>query len=1018
MRAALVVCLFGIVLFAFLAATGGAAAQEEQVAMDRDGGELRIAVDAAEFDTDPGNATLDLRIEGESATVDGSVEEGDRYVFRYPLSSMADRLDYRHPTGNVTIEAPVSETLTVDLRTFEFGSDSGSADGFFRFEASTLGVDSTQIPVSVTAGGETAEIDASLEVDANGSTLLLDPQPLAGSVPLVAERVELRVFPDDPTVAATHDPVRLTEIAHTTIDVGDELTVTHPLVFDGIEYGIAVETTTPDGHYTTYVDGVRDDGAGELGLPATLVFADSTTITVAQEGVELVDGRELTDAELTPDRVDATVDDSGRVTLAEPIPGTIQSVWIDDGDRIWQASTVEATDDGFTIDGGTVDSDGSYRLLVVTDTGIVRAVATGDPATAVGAGTTSLALAAVAGGVGAGAGALLILVTARLLRGSSMRGGIVRSKWIGSSAYLLLCALSLAAVFTILEGQFRMLGTLAVAGAVAPLGLLRRVPVPVAGLRRSVPGVLVGIVASLAVAGAVMLVDDLATLLASSSLFVSGWIGQSAAVAVIGYVVATRGMSTTNDGRHELTLELVDGRTGRPISGSVELRFERTDDDRSGTVGPKTAVNGSCSVALEEGWWKVLPSTGGGDAIEIQIESDRNKTIELTPDTVPVEIVGSDGRPIAGATVTTDGSDGPKTSDNDGRTRVPTPIGSEAADVEIDHELYEPRTVTVAAGSASESVELPPKTGTLTVSPRLDGDVVAGVPIVARARTDLGAKRGIHLDATTDGSGRIRFDGRRLPGAFDGVPIGEYEISVGDSALSALEADPTIVSVTEDGTTASLDARFSFELRTQQRQRIDALERMIDDLGADPQRDTAIQTYYGSVVAELLDTIEAVPSEKHWFVGGDVTPDAVVEGLLSAAEAADRRIEYAMSDAQCDDLFAACSDMEPVRVDWRGSLTVSEFFELLEESPAERRRRLAARRESVRERLDRELTDLSETAPAEAMVEQIGELIRDARNSDPIENAAVALVGMALLDATDALFDEPALRERLSRTVF
>lgn len=1018
MRGTLIACLFGISLFLFLAATGGAAAQGESITMDRDGGEIRIGVDAAEFDTDAGNATLELGIEGESATVDGASEEGDRYVFRYPLASIADRLDYRHPTGNVTVRSPVSTTQEVDLRTFAFGPGGSSADGVFRFEALTLGLDSTDVPVSVTAGGETTETEASLAVNANGSTLLLDPRPLEGAIPLVAEQVEIRAFPDDPTIATTRDPVRLPEIARTTIDVDEELTVGHPLVFDGTEYGVGVETATPDGRYTTYVDGVRGESAGEIDLPARLVFADSTTITVARDGAELVDSRELMDAERTPERVNATVDDSGRVTLEDTLAGTIQTVWIDDGDRIRQASAVEATDDGFVVGDGTVAADGTYRFLVVTDAGIVRVIASGDSATAVDAGAQSVALAVVAGAIGTGVGAGLILFTARLLGESSMRGGILRNKWIGSGVYLLLCALALAAILTTLEGQLRMLGALAVAGAVAPLGLLRRASFPIAGLRRSVPGIVVGLVGSLAVAGVVTLVDGSTALRASSGLLVSGLLGQSVAVGALGYLVATGRVSATDDGRHELTLELVDGRTGHPVSGPIELRFERTDGDRARTVGPETVDDGSYRVDLDEGWWKVLPSTGGGDAIEIQLESDRAERIELTPPPVPIEVLGGAGRPIAGATITADAPGGSRTTDNDGRVSVPTPIGAEAMDVEIDHELYEPRTVTVAADPSPKSVELSPKTGTLTVSPRLDGDAVAGVPVVASARTDVGADRDVRIDARTDGSGRIRFDGRRLPETFDGIPIGEYELGVDDSALSAIEADTTTVSVTEDGTTASIALRFSFELRTQQRRRIDSLRSGLDALGTDPQRDTAIQTYYGSVVAELLETIETLPSEGHRFVGGDVEPNAVVEGLLSAAEAADRRIASAMSDAQCDDLFAACSDMEATRVDWRGEFTVSELFELLEESPAERRRRLAARRESVRERLDRELADLSETAPAEAMMEQIGELIRDARNSDPVESAAVALVGMALLDAIDSLFDEPALRKRLSRTVF
>lgn len=1054
MRRQLLVGVAGIVLLAAVA-VGGAVADEPVTSAEREGGDILVYVPADDYETTAENATLDIDLEGEAGSIEGATLDGDRYRFEYPLASMAESLTYREPTGNLTVSTPErTEIHGVTVEYIEFGAEQSARDGQFRFDVVSLGFeDGDAIPIAASAGEETTTVTGDLRVDANGSVLVVDPVPLDGAIPLFEEAVVLRAFPDEPQLRTDSGPVDLVDASTFEVTAIEGVQITHPLIFAGRPYTVSAEMDGPDGYYGAELAGTRDRGPGELSLPPSLLASESVTITVRREGVELVSRYTLGDETLSPDVTEGTMTADGEIRLDGDLAGSVDAVWLDDGDGVRELSGYQRTDAGLDVDADYLGSADEYRLLIETSDGVVRAdVAVESPLDGIDVGAAGMIAAVVLSVIGlavGGAGHHLVrtsragLVVTGLLgiapfavlalayllteipevRAVSLLAAALASVAVavgvdddlfGDLCYFLAISLALAAVWLSLDGALRFIAAIGIAAMVPAMTFGSNLGLPGLTDSRTAAAIGVAFVALSALLVAMAPITDLDVVWAVLPLFALGFLSQAAALAAMGTLSSPK--PRTDPGSHRLTVEVYDGVTDRRITDDTTLMFERKDE-RGDPVGPITISGGRDTVELEGGTWSVMPATGDTEAVDVEVPRSREVTIERGPKAATIATVDPNGAPIEGATVVfeTDAGDVRRDTGDDGRASVEVPFDTDRVDVTIEHDLYEPDDGTMRVDDGPTQVELAPKTGTIQVSTRFGG-AAEGVPVTVRGKTKLAGEQDLRLEGAFDETGQVRFDGRRLS-AYEGLPIGRYEIGA-DISGSDFEVRSDDVDVTSEQESAAPEIRFTYELRQRHRRRIQDLRARLRDLEADPQKDTAIPAYFGSLISDVLDLIEAIPSEGRPFLENDASPDAVAAALLTASETAYEHIEYAMSDAQCVDLFAACSDMPPATVEWTGDLTLESFFDLLEQSPTDRRKTLVERRESVKNRMTRELDALSEIAPAERMVSEVSELVRDARNADSMENAAITFVSLAMLESTDELFDHPQLRKRMSRTVF
>jgi hypothetical protein len=164
----------------------------------------------------------------------------------------------------------------------------------------------------------------------------------------------------------------------------------------------------------------------------------------------------------------------------------------------------------------------------------------------------------------------------------------------------------------------------------------------------------------------------------------------------------------------------------------------------------------------------------------------------------------------------------------------------------------------------------------------------------------------------------------------------------------------------------------------------------------------------------VLDAVEQFPAQGQYFAKVDTHPDAVTDATLEAAADTTESIARAMSSKRNRDLFTACADMSEVRVNWDGAFELEQLVQRLNKDSLDLRHMFAQQADDVSERIDAERGSLSEIAPAREMLEQI-DLPKSGEQLDRIVGTHVAVL---MLHAIDDLFDQPQLRDRLSRTVF
>ena len=494
----------------------------------------------------------------------------------------------------------------------------------------------------------------------------------------------------------------------------------------------------------------------------------------------------------------------------------------------------------------------------------------------------------------------------------------------------------------------------------------------------------------------------------------------------------------------DVTVEVVDEATGKTYPHATNVIARQRNQGRSsgsrmgsgpgGTAGGAgfqgvntddtetidlTAGNGE--VELGYGDW-VFEVRQNGETIgqrrhtlSYGYESD-HIALSVDPYVVEATVTGGPNRePLQGAKVEA-------TADAGGWKRRQPTDGEGRAQFEV------PRSASTVSFTAT-SEDLPPAESQYRIEQAVQDGVnlsIADGAGTMRVETTVGdlSWPGVEVELTpiseeakayaSDGTFTVNSEGRQR---VEGLPAGEYEVRA-HPQLEAVETTAAVERVTVgDGDTAevTLSIGISYRMSAAERDRLDELSARIDGLSSEPDRDVAIQRYYGTVLTSVLDVVEDVESAPERAVEMGFSPDETVEALLDATEAGITAVDGAMSERRNVSLFGACESMSPATVEWNGTATLDAFFDRVEEGRDHERRALSDRLRAVDEVLDQQWGEVNEIAPARKLHDRIGELARETGNvDDELTAVAQAYLGICLLDAVEGIFDHDALVDRLN----
>lgn len=472
-------------------------------------------------------------------------------------------------------------------------------------------------------------------------------------------------------------------------------------------------------------------------------------------------------------------------------------------------------------------------------------------------------------------------------------------------------------------------------------------------------------------------------------------------------------------GNDELTLTVIVNDAGTNTRLGDDATVTASQIGGSRTKSPTEITDGKGTLELEPIDWKVtVESNGLTDQQRVQMRGNATRTFELGPRKATVTVSDDDGEPLSNVRVTCTPDGAPSNTgqtDSRGRIAAGVPVGANEVELSADHEKYEGDETAVTFdgdATAEASLTLRRLAGDLRVTATVDGTPVSGVRVAVTPREEAVRQLGEQERAvTTDETGVA---------AFDGLLAGRYEIEMEAPGNGNVLRTTSKRLRVRDGavTSESLDATFEYSLGASTRDRISDIRRDVESLGSVSGRDVAIPRYYGTVVTDLLETVERIPDEGHQFVTVDADPDEVVTALLDTADETVKLVSNAMTTKRNTDLFGACVDMPDQRVEWTGRFDSDALFELLGEDRKTQRQTVLQQLRKVDDRIDAERSELAVVEPAREPWERTQEFVNSERGENLIRGAAVAFVAEGLLDAVDELFDHEELRERLERTVF
>lgn len=515
--------------------------------------------------------------------------------------------------------------------------------------------------------------------------------------------------------------------------------------------------------------------------------------------------------------------------------------------------------------------------------------------------------------------------------------------------------------------------------------------------------------------GTIFVIDLLSDLISVSQVsFLIAGIGigfGTLGTAGIPALTAPQKDSESGRGKGSFTTEVTVTDGSRPISGSVTVHYRKSGSQ--GTVYTKNVRGGTESITMDSGGtWEMWARPRRGSARTDTVDVDpSDPSVELT---MPVEssvtvVDAVDGSPIADAAISGEaGISG--TTDQNGAVTIDPPEHTTDTEIIISHDRYVGTTEQIQfQQNASSIIELDRRIGRLRGSVRVGGVAAGAVQLQI---------------VPDDGFLQTEFDTETLRTDADGtlaeqeVPIGQYRIVAGiTGGDGAYEDTETTVTVSEsESVRVEVDARFTWQLDSDHRDRIDRIRQDLRSIPNGGGRDGEIPRYYISVVESMLDVVESVPTAGHKFVGYEIDPTEAVDGILAAADRTTEMVSEAMTTKRNVDLFAACDDMPSTDARWSGSFELTELLDRLETDSNARRREVKQRYEAVDQLIEDRRGRLSEVAPAREVHQRTLDLTRTVSRGP--EAVAVGYTSLLLLDAVEELFDHDGLRERLTRTVF
>jgi len=955
--AVLLLCVLGLGL-----APGVASAADT---LEREGSDL--VVNVSEVD-DPDTVVVEVTDPSDAGITYRANATGDEEVHidvTDPDNGSVNGTDLRSANVTVIVEpdsgnATTEEVTNVPLHAVAFADDSPAwidtaGEGDNATDRLTVPLDAAGT-VGVT-GGDRVDIDVDDSDVANVSGTVR-----ADGTQLVVDRGELidaagdsREVLDLEVLSSAGPVIDDSSIAPELRSTRDGLALWHPLFAPGEAYTVNARAIDEDARY---VNASADTERGYLELPG--LSASETEIRVSSaDGTTYAN---YTDEEplayAGPHEVDATVADDGTLRVDRSLAGlAVDGALVGTGDGSTYAGVdADVGDDGRLALSG-VDLSGAETLLLSTaagDVSVTLGAGGGGGAAAAGAAVGALS------GVGGILPALLVFLVP-LLVGLGV-GGVVTRFQDGApdnvskvALGVMGFALAVAALFAV-----QLLTSVTVLGSTLQwVGLV---------------GVVIGAVGTPAIPTAVA--SRRAGVVAASSSFAAK-------------VTVTDGSTLF---RGDVTVHYREP-GGRERHDPVRVRGGRETIRMPGS-----------------GTWEVYARHGSARSnVETVDASDPSATLTVPVEATLTVVDAVDGEPVADATIGGEaGISG--TTDRNGAVTLDPPEDATDAEIEVSHDRYVDATERVGfQQNASHTVELDRRTGRLRGSVRVDGAPAGAVPLRIVPDDEFLSDRFEVESVATDADGTL--DGRA-------VPIGRYrlEATLADRD-GAYEGVETTVSVTETGTArAEIDARFTWRLDADRRDRIDRIRSDVRSISGGGGRDGTIPRYYASVVESMLATAESVPDAGHEFVGREVDPGEAVDGILAAAERTTDAVSEAMTTKRNVDLFAACTDMPDADVRWSGSFQLAELLDRLETDSGAQRREVKQRYETVDGLIEDRRGDLSEVAPAREMQQRAWELTRAADRGP--EAVAVGYTSLLLLDAVEELFEHDALRERLTRTVF
>jgi len=352
-------------------------------------------------------------------------------------------------------------------------------------------------------------------------------------------------------------------------------------------------------------------------------------------------------------------------------------------------------------------------------------------------------------------------------------------------------------------------------------------------------------------------------------------------------------------------------------------------------------------------------------------------------------------------------------SQGGGKKEIRIPSTKDSIEVELSHAKFHSKTITVGRGEGTNGkveVELEPKTGEVEINTEVDNIPSPNTEVLLEPQADT-AKYVSDETVSTDDSGSVTVD--KL--------IGNYTVTHKNTSTQQYYSVQTqsIQVRYKDWTKVNLNFEFGYALSQSHRDTILRLREDIDSL-SDSTYDTAIQTYFGSVIEEGLQAVESIPNHGELFFETDHSPDEAARALLNASSECLGILQGAMSTKRNIDLFTACGDMQDRNISWSHPNLLESFLnyktELSGEASREMKKDVKQQYDSVDDLISDERKEVSEISPIEVMHDRIIDLLGTGETNT--EKIAAAHMTQQMLDAIEEFFGHEALCDRLNRTVF